>query len=66
MTAHRGEPLVLVPGLLCSSSLFAPQAAEFGRERQVVVADHTLFDRMASIASDILAEAPERFALGLE
>ena len=57
------EPLVLVPGLLCSPALFAPQTAAFGRERTVQVADHTRSDRLESIARDILAAAPPRFAL---
>ena len=63
MVAHLAEPLVLVPGLLCSPALFASQIAEFGRDRKVAVADHTRSERMEAIAADILATAPERFAL---
>lgn len=63
MTSTVAEPLLLVPGLLCSPALFAPQVAAFGKGRQVIVGDHTRSDRMEMIAQDILAAAPERFAL---
>jgi pimeloyl-ACP methyl ester carboxylesterase len=63
MTGHTAEPLVLVPGLMCSARLFGPQTAEFGRERQIHVADHTRSSRMEDIARDILADAPPKFAL---
>lgn len=63
MTVDTAEPLVLVPGLLCSPALYAPQVAAFGGGRKVMVADHTRSDRMETIASDILADAPPRFAL---
>ncbi len=57
------EPLLLVPGLLCSARLYAPQAARFGSTRTIVIACHTRSDRMEKIAADILADAPARFAL---
>ena len=63
MTAAAAEPLVLVPGLLCSPALFALQVSAFGRERLVLVADHARSDRLEAIARDVLAVAPERFAL---
>ncbi len=63
MAATAPEPLVLVPGLLCSSRLFRPQIAAFGGGREVVVADHTRSHSMEAIANDILAAAPARFAL---
>ena len=56
-------PLILVPGLLCSPRLFASQVEALGRDRQVIVADHTRDDTMAAIAARILETAPERFAL---
>ncbi len=62
-TGSNAEPLVLVPGLLCSPALFGPQVAAFRASRSVVVADHTRFDRMEAIAQAILASAPPRFAL---
>ena len=61
--APTSMPLVLVPGLLCSPDLFASQCNVFAGQRQVLVADHTRSDTVAGIARDILAAAPERFAL---
>lgn len=63
MSDNNAEPLVLVPGLLCSPALFAPQVSAFGKHREVMVADHTRSDSMEAIARDILAAAPKRFAL---
>ena len=57
------EALLLVPGLLCSPALFAPQVAAFARDRHVQVADHTRVDRIDAIARDILVTAPPTFAL---
>jgi pimeloyl-ACP methyl ester carboxylesterase len=56
-------PLVLVPGLLCSARLYAPQVAALWPFGQVTVADHRRHDNMAEIAAAILADAPPRFAL---
>ena len=56
-------PLVLVPGLLCTAALFAPQIAALSGLTSVTTADHTRHDSMAAIARDILAAAPPRFAL---
>ena len=55
--------LVLVPGLLCTSALWAPQIAALADVADCRVADHTRHDTMAGIARSILAAAPERFAL---
>ena len=55
--------LVLVPGLLCTKALWAPQLAALGDIAAMTVADHTRHDSMAAIAEAILAVAPERFAL---
>lgn len=56
-------PLVMVPGLLCSARLFAPQVAALWPFGQVAVADHRRSATMEEIAAGILAEAPPRFAL---
>lgn len=61
MAAHRN--LLLVPGLLCTADLFAPQIADFGEEIRCVVADHRRADSIPAIASGILEEAPSTFAL---
>ncbi len=56
-------PLVLVPGLLCSARLYAPQISALWPFGQVAVADHRRDDDMAAIATRILSDAPPRFAL---
>jgi pimeloyl-ACP methyl ester carboxylesterase len=55
--------LVLVPGLLCTKALWAPQMAVLGDAANMTVADHTRHENMEAIARSILADAPERFAL---
>ncbi len=55
--------LVLVPGLLCTRALWAPQIKDLGAAARIHVADHTGHDTMARIAASILATAPPRFAL---
>ncbi len=57
------SPLLLVPGLNCTASLWTAQVATLGLDRPVAVADHTGADTIAAIAALILAEAPPRFAL---
>lgn len=56
-------PVVLIPGLLDSARLYAPQIPALWRTGPVTVADHTRDDSMAAIARRILASAPQRFAL---
>jgi pimeloyl-ACP methyl ester carboxylesterase len=56
-------PIVLVPGLLASARLYGEQLPVLWRSGPVTIADHTRHDRMAAIASRILAAAPPSFAL---
>ena len=56
-------PLLLVPGLLCSARLYAPQIAALWPFGPVTVADHRRDDKVAAIAARILADSPPRFAL---
>lgn len=56
-------PIVLVPGLVCSSRIYAPVIPALWRLGPVMVANHIRDDSMAGIARRILAEAPPRFAL---
>ena len=56
-------PIVLVPGLMCSARLYAPQLPALWQFGPVVVAHHRQDDSMAAIAERILAMAPPRFAL---
>lgn len=56
-------PLLLVPGLLCSARLYAPQVTALWPLGPVTVADHRRDADVAAIAARILANAPPRFAL---
>lgn len=58
------DPVVLVPGLLCTDALYEPQiAALHGDGHATCVADHRSDDTIPKIAERLLREAPERFAL---
>jgi pimeloyl-ACP methyl ester carboxylesterase len=61
MTARTN--LVLVPGLLCTAALWAPQIAALADIADCMVANHRRHRTMKGIARSILAAAPERFAL---
>jgi pimeloyl-ACP methyl ester carboxylesterase len=56
-------PIVLVPGLNCSSRLYAGQIPALWDFGPVTIADHRRDDSVAAIAAHILATAPPRFAL---
>ncbi|HEX8478604.1 MAG TPA: alpha/beta fold hydrolase [Telluria sp.] len=56
-------PVVLVPGLLCSAEVFAPQIAAIWPCGPVTVASTLEGGTIAEIAAAILAAAPPRFAL---
>lgn len=56
-------PLVLIPGLNCSTRLYAEQVPVLWQFGPVTIADHRRDDSMAGIARGILAAAPPRFAL---
>jgi pimeloyl-ACP methyl ester carboxylesterase len=56
-------PVVLIPGLLDSARLYAPQIPALWRTGPVTVAEPTHDDSMAAMARRILGNAPPRFAL---
>ena len=56
-------PVVFVPGLCVTGAIYAHQAAHLSRTRAVMLANHWRADSMGEIADQILAEAPETFAL---
>lgn len=56
-------PVLMIPGLLLSARLYAPQITALWPTASVMVANHTGADSMAAIARGILAEAPPRFSL---
>lgn len=55
-------PLVLLPGMMCDRRLFGPQIEAL--EGPVLIGDLTGHDSVEAIAADVLANAPDRFALG--
>lgn len=57
------EPLLLLPGLLNDSDLWAQQIADLGDRTEVRVADTSSHDNLPDIARAILADAPPRFSL---
>ncbi|AHM05824.1 Hydrolase, alpha/beta hydrolase fold protein family [Roseibacterium elongatum DSM 19469] len=56
-------PLVLLPGMMCDRRLFEPQIAAVSPGRSVVVGDLTGADTVQDLATQVLAQAPARFAL---
>ena len=57
------DPLVLLPGMMCDARLFLPQIVALSAETAVQVVPITMGDTVEAIARNVLAAAPERFAL---
>ncbi len=57
------EPLVLLPGLMSDARLFRPQIELLSRDRAVTVAPISGGERIEEIASGLLDQLPQRFAL---
>lgn len=57
------EPLVLLPGMMCDARLFGPQIAELSADMAVMVGPITRGERIEEIASGLLDQLPQRFAL---
>ena len=57
-------PIVLIPGLACTATLFADQTERLATERAVMLASHGRHDHIRDTAAAILADAPPRFVLG--
>lgn len=57
-----GDPIVFVPGLICTEALYAPQIAAFA-DRPITVADNRADDSISAIAARLLKDAPARFSL---
>ena len=64
MTATDSPTLILLPGLLCDSRLWAAQAADLADVCPVLIPDLTRDLGIPALARRVLAEAPPRFALG--
>lgn len=58
-----GEPLVLVPGMMCDARIFMPQIIELSKDRAVQIAPTGQGNTVEALAEALLAGAPERFAL---
>ena len=56
-------PMLLVPGLLCSDEIFAPQLPALWPRGPVTIANTLAGETLAEIAAKILAHAPPTFAL---
>lgn len=56
-------PVVLIPGLMLSWRMYAPQLEALWTGGAVTLANHTRDDSIGALARRILAEAPPRFAL---
>ena len=56
-------PLILLPGTLCDTRLWAAQVAALSSQRTVQVGDLTRDDSISAMAAWVLAAAPPRFAL---
>jgi len=56
-------PILLIPGLLCSEEIFAPQLPALWPHGPVTIASTLAGDTIPDMAARILAQAPPRFAL---
>ena len=56
-------PILLIPGLLSSAEIFAPQIPVLWARGPVTVANTLVGDSLVDMAARILADAPPRFAL---
>ncbi|MGH1423531.1 MAG: alpha/beta fold hydrolase [Pseudooceanicola sp.] len=58
-----GEPLVLIPGMMCDASVFHAQIRALAPDRTITIALPTRGERMEEIASELLSQLPAKFAL---
>ena len=56
-------PLLLLPGLVCTRVVWAPQIAALAPDRPIIVPDFRGYDSFEAMAEAALAQAPPRFAL---
>jgi pimeloyl-ACP methyl ester carboxylesterase len=63
--SKKGEVMdvLFVPGLNCTGDLFAPQVRALEQRFPCHIADHGVADSLEAVAAEILAKAPQRFAL---
>ena len=58
-----GEPLVMIPPMMCDARVFSPQIDGLSRDHPVMFAPTHGADKMEDIAASILATTPPKFAL---
>lgn len=56
-------PLVLLPGMMCDARLYGPQVAALSGKCALHLAPINNHETVEKLASDVLADAPPRFAL---
>lgn len=56
-------PLLMLPGMMCDARLFAKQTATLSQSRSIVLAPMVGSSSMQALAANVLAHAPECFAL---
>lgn len=56
-------PLILLPGMMCDARLFTPQIAALSCRVPLMFAPMGGHDTIAAIATEVLANAPPRFAV---
>ena len=56
-------PLLLLPGMMCDARLFGPQVAALSAQRSVMLPTLAGHAEMTTLAAEVLAHAPPRFAL---
>ena len=56
--------LILLPGMMCDARLFAPQIAVLNDSMRISVPLPVSAPNMAQLAAEVLADAPDCFALG--
>jgi pimeloyl-ACP methyl ester carboxylesterase len=59
----REPHLILIPGLMCDSAVWAHQARTLAELTSVEIADHGTLDSLGKMAEAILERAPARFAV---
>jgi pimeloyl-ACP methyl ester carboxylesterase len=57
------QPTVLIPGLFCTSHMYADQIPALWQFGPVTIAEHRRHNTMLAIATDILASAPPHFSM---
>ena len=57
------QPLILVPGLVCDGAVWAHQRAGLADVADCIVPDVARPDTMQAMATEVLAAAPEKFAI---